>query len=458
MLKTALLASGLLLFVLVSPASAAGAEAATPAKTPVKAPAPADQRKIPRPDDTAYQAWLEKYGAWDRLKKAFAEAEDTPATLLKRAEIAILMGTPQQALELVERAQPFEEADLEVRRLWLAGQASRALGDPGKAVLWFARAAKPLKPAELKVRFAAEPDLDSLWLDVWRSFFWRYAANVTSTREAQDLVLRDCLALAEAVFAKDPFWAKAKQALDNPDRPLVQPSAPPAKGPAPVPMVTAEDRTAILAALAAVCLEDYERAAASLERLGRPSVKAFWLAVVERARTGQAPEELAALGQENTVKAAAFFRDRLFAADPQTQRAEWVLGNPGAASWAKFRTDLLAMPAVEAQAAIDRELASLLITEETSNLLKSLKFAVAVLDNDETLAEATWKALAKPGLPVPLKLMGLVRFGGEPRELLPADPPAAARQLALLAALAGAAGRDSLLPFEAPFWLRVEAK
>lgn len=455
MLKTALFTCGLLLFVLASPAVAAGKDAKKPSK-----PVPvAEQKKVPSVNDPSYQGWLEKYGAWDRLKKAYAESEDTPANVLKRAEIAIQMGTPQQALELLEKTPALEDAGLEVRRLWLAGQASRSRGDPGKAVLWFVQAARLMKPAEVKARFNAEPDLDALWLDVWRSFFWKYAANVTNTREAQELVLKDCLALGETVWGKDAAWAKARQALENPDKPTVRPAPPaPAKGAPPAPMVTAADRTAILSALAALCLEDFERAATALEPVGRPAVKAFWLAVVGRVKSGQPPEDLLPLAQDNAFKAAALFKDRLFAADPLALRAEWALGDPGAASWAKFRASLLDMPEAEAQAAIDRELGSLLITDHTSNLLKSLKFAIAVLAGDQPLAEATWKGLNKPALPLPLKVVGLVGFGQEPRELLPADLPAAARQLVLLSALAGAAGSETVLPFEAPFWLRVEAK
>ncbi|MDO9082353.1 MAG: hypothetical protein Q7U56_03615 [Humidesulfovibrio sp.] len=451
------------LAVLLLASAALAAPPATMRKAPAKVaseekkPAPTK----PAPTDAAFEQWLKKHGAYDRIVLPAPEeaSDDGDANALKRAEGLLMQGAPQQALALIEAQPAFTEPAVEFQRLWLGGQSHRALGDPYKAVIWFSHAGKLLDTKVLKERLGAEPGLESLWVDVWRRQFWAFVGNPSTSREALEANLRTLLAQAETAWGPENFWLKAKEALALATGEM-QPAAAaaPAKSAAKdkdAPLnVTAADRQRIAQALAAASLEDFERAAAALSALPDPALKDFWTALVSFMKSGK-PHDIKALRAAGYTKAAGFWNANLLA-PYAASREEWFLGSTSSASWVKFRNNITQLPNQEARDAVDKEMQSLLLSEDMSRLLRSLQFVLQLENADLDAARETWSGLDKRKLPISLRLAGGMLTQEDLKNLLPQEIGAAAKLSPALHALLAAAGTGLGLTAEAPFWTRAE--
>lgn len=437
--------------------------AAAAAKKPVAKAAP--KAATANQNDAAYEQWLRKYGAYDRIVSATPDSgDDADANALKRAEGLILQGTPQQALQLIENLPAYEDAAQETRRLWLGGQAHRALGDAYKAVIWYSHAAQLMDAKQLKARLAGEPGLDALWVDVWRRQFWAFAGNPTASRETLEATLRTLLSQAEAAWGPENFWVKATEALSqatgnqtvSPETVKAEPTkAAKAAKDKDAPLTVSEaDRAHIAQAAALASLEDYDRAREALAGISEPSLRDFWRAFLDFLATGKAPDAkgLAAAG---FAKAAGFWNANQLA-PYAANREEWFLGSPGSPAWVKFRNSIAQLPRSEAREAVDKELQSLLLSEEMSRLLRSMKLVLLLEDGNQEAAKAVWDGLDKRKLPLGLRLAGGLAFQEELKTLLPQETAAAGKLSPALSALLAAGGNGSPIAGEAPFWTRME--
>ena len=425
-----------------------------------KAPAkPAPQSKPAAPTEAAFEQWLKQHGAYDRIVLPPAEDSGTEgdANALKRAEGLLMQGSPQQALALVETQPTYEDTALESRRLWLGAQSHRALGDPYKAVIWYSQAAKLLDAAGQKRHLTAEPALESLWVDVWRRQFWAFVGNPSSSREALEANLRTLLDQAEAAWGPQNFWAKAKEALALATGETQRAAAPvKAAGKdkdAPL-AVTDADRQHIALALASASLEDYDRAATALSGLPDPALKDFWNAMVSFMKSGKA-QDIKALRAAGYTKATGFWNANILA-PYAANREEWFLGSTSSPSWTKFRNNIIQQPNQEAREAVDKELQSLLLSEDMSRLLRSLRFVLQLENGDLDGARETWSSLDKRKLPISLRLAGGMLTQEDVNNLLPQEIGAAAKLSPVMRALLAAAGTGTALTAEAPFWAKIE--
>ncbi|OGR36106.1 MAG: hypothetical protein A2051_08745 [Desulfovibrionales bacterium GWA2_65_9] len=459
----------MLMVLLLAPDSPAAARksASDKAIKAEKAPVPK-----PAPTEAAFELWLKKYGAYDRIVLPEPEkaGQDADANVLKRAEGLLMQGSPQEALALIEAQPAFEEPAAEAQRLWLGAQAHRALGDPYKAVIWYNHAAKLMDGKARKERLAAEPGLESLWVDVWRRQFWAFVGAPPASSEALQGNLRSLLDQAETAWGPQNFWIKSKEALalatgEAPPAPLAEAkdsakdnATPSAKTPAKdkdAPLsVTSADRQRIAEALAAASLEDFARARTALAGLPDPALKDFWMAMVAFMETGK-PHDTKTLRAAGYAKAAGFWSANLLAPFAAS-RDTWFLGSTSSQSWTKFRNNITQLPNLEARAAVDKELQSLLLSEDMSRLLRSLKFVLLVEGGDLDGARETWEGLDKRKLPLSLRLSGGLLTQEDVRNLLPQEIGAAAKLSPALRSLLAAAGTGTALIAEAPFWTRAE--
>ncbi|WP_250645477.1 tetratricopeptide repeat protein [Salidesulfovibrio onnuriiensis] len=415
----------------------------------------------------SFENWLEKYEAYDRLEKEITSKsqENTPESILRRAKVYLQLGKPFKTLEIVEMTPSFDDNATESMRLWYGGQAQRAIGDLPKAVLWFTQAAAHMQDkGRMRDLFKSEPDLDLVWMDVWRQMYWTYTANYTMSRRAQLEVIDEILDTGLAVWSES-FWKTAQQVyqFESTGNGTLLPPAAKEKvekdeAGNPVPFISDEDRNAMARGLAAASLEDFEKAEQEIESIRKPAVRQFWAALVKFIQSGERPDDLEIYEKDNYLKAKAFWAGHIlapFSAD----RQEWLLGlgDAGAGAWTQFRNKALAMPVNEAQAVIDKELGSLLISERTINLLQSFKFAFTLMNNDMTSAATIWEQVDKRALPVPLQVAGLIAFGGNPSRVMPASPARAFKLSPVLTALCGAAGKNLRSGVEAPFWAEISA-
>lgn len=443
--------SSLLLASLI--ALPAGVSAAATKKTAAKASA--DKPAAKPTTDAAYEQWLKKYGAYDRIVLPADEpGDDTGASTIKRAEAQLLQGAPLQALSLIEAQPPYEDPSLEIQRLWVGGHAFRALGDPYKAVVWFSHAAKLMDAKQIKTKFAAEPGLEALWVDVWRRQFWAFVGNPSASRDAIEQTLRTLLGQAETAWGQENFWVKSKEALA-----LATGDDAPAQGKAEKTSkdgtltVSAADRQRIAQAVAAASLEDYARAKGFLAEISTPALRDFWSGLLTFLSTGKSPEAKA-LNASGYAKAAGFWNANLLAPYAGS-REEWLLGS-NAAAWTKFKTNLTQLSKTEAQEAVDKELQSLLLSDEMSRLLRSLKFILSLEDGNIEAAQEIWNGLDKRKLPITLRVAGGLMFQEDMKTLLPQEIGAAAKLSPALSALLAAGGTGTPLAGEAPFWTKME--
>lgn len=434
----------------------ASSQAATPVKKPGKPVVAAQKPAQPDASDPAYEQWLKKYGAYDRIVQPTDNAtDDFGSSALKRAEGLMLQGAFQQALGLIEAQPPYAEPALETQRLWLGGQAHRSLGDPYKAVIWYSHAAKLMDAKQIKARLSGEAGLDALWVDVWRRQFWAYVGNPSATRDALEVTLRTLLTQAETAWGQENFWIKSKEALALASGELQQNATAPQKpGAKDGPLVVnAADRQLIAQAAAAASLEDYPRAKSFLAEVTEPALRDFWGAFLTFLASGKAPDAKT-LGAAGFAKAAGFWNANLLA-PYAANRSEWFLGN-SAASWTKFKTNITQLPKAEAQEVVDKELQSLLISDDMTRLLRTTKFILFVEEGNLEAAKEFWAELDKRKMPICLRIAGGLLFQEDLKALLPQEIGAAGKLSPALSALLAAGGTGAPLAGEAPFWTRAE--
>lgn len=394
--------------------------------------------------DPDYLQWLERYDAWDKVESSIAASGSAPEFILKRARIYMNEKQPAKAASLLEQTPPFEDKAMESERLWLGGRAFRAAGEPSKAVLWFSQAGRIMSSSQMRDAFTDEPGLETLWMDVWRRMYWGWQANASLSREAQKMVLTATLQQARDVWNSDIFWKDAGA--------LVLPDENAAKEPVPFSSldITQADSIFIARALSACALGDFDKARSILSALGQDVVSRFWIQVVDTMDRGAKSPAMPELAQY--PKANAFPRAGVL--DSITPE-DWLLGNEDAATWTRFRDNLLAMPASEALRAVDAETQSMLISQDMLALLQSVKLAFAVLAGENQQAKNIWKNLDRPALPLSLKLAGVILFNEAPRAVLPKDIREARRLFSVISPLASAAGARFPESPNAPFWLRL---
>lgn len=206
--------------------------------------------------------------------------------------------------------------------------------------------------------------------------------------------------------------------------------------------------------MALVSLEKFEESRAQINMITQQPVRDFWLMVVNFLESGTEPMNLTEFSAGNYLKAYAFWAGNVLA-PYSTSRAQWVLGNPESAPWKKFRNNLLSMPLSQANKAIDNELGSMLISEDTAALLNSFKLALSMSNGDFINSATAWNTIDKRQLPLALKLAAVLLFKEDLKNVLPLDSAESFSIYPILSALSGAAGSDLHRSTESPFWAHV---
>lgn len=399
-----------------------------------------------------YEEWLRQYGAWDQLDKEFARegTDDSPGTLLKRANVYLNLNSPKQALEILEMSSAFEDKTFEAQRLWLGGQAHRALGNLTKAVLWFTQSAEQLDdPKSIKRAFKDEDDLEYIWMDVWKKLYWAYGDKYSISQQVQQDALKRIANVGAQVWDTE-YWKQARELLGVIPAQKNQSAKGSGSNPEPT-LVTEVDKEHIVKSFSLISLEKFEAAQAEIDKLGQQPVRFFWTTLIRAIETGQMPNDLSPLKDGNYLKASAFWQGNIASVVSQGNSA-WVLGNPDSAPWTRFRNNLLEMPVDDAIVAIDKELGSMLISKEYSSLLNSVKLALSLSNGNLSLASATWESVEKEELPLSLLFAGTLSFNEDFNNALPDSIANDDKLRSVFTTLAESTGHTSL-ENEAPFWV-----
>ncbi|MBC18448.1 MAG: hypothetical protein CL942_15520 [Desulfovibrio sp.] len=399
-----------------------------------------------------YEEWLRQYGAWDQLDKEFAREStgDSPETLLKRANVYLNLNSPKQALEILEMSSAFEDNSQEAQRLWLGGQAHRAMGNLTKAVLWFTQSAEQLnEPKSIKRAFKDEDDLEYIWMDVWKKLYWAYGDKYSISQEVQQAALKRIANVGAQVWDTE-YWKQARELMGLTTSEKNQPAKSNDSNPEPI-MLSEVDKELIVKSFSLISLEKFDAAQAEINKIEHQAVRFFWTTLITSIETGQMPNDLSPLEDGNYLKANAFWQGN-FASVVSQGKSAWVLGNPDSAPWTRFRNNLLGMPAGEAIVAIDKELDSMLISKEYSSLLKSVKLALSLSNGNLSLASSTWESVNKNELPLSLLFAGTLSFNKDFNNALPDSITSNDQLRSVFTTLAESTGHASLKS-EAPFWV-----
>ncbi len=399
-----------------------------------------------------FSKWLENYGAYDTLERELAGRDTSPETVLARAEALLSAGDPQTALDLLDKTPPFAVPEREARRLWLMGRALRTQGHLPEAVFRFSQAQAAAGGQMLKTLIQAEPNLDSIWKDVWRQWFWHYLAGPTETASQALGSLLERTAAQGAAFFADDFWKTAPAALAA------------ARGQSgavilPLPAglmdmnVSESDRLRVAKGLAALSLGQSGQATSALGGLSDRTTMTFWSGLLDLIQTGRSLQDPDVFLSRGLVKPAAFFQG-YWQSLALGDKSLWLLVDPKVPSWAGFKASLLSKPPREAVSIISRELESALIAPETGHALRQLALALALLDGDLFKAQGFFGDLEPRDLPLSLKAAAICVFD-TPLSRLPKSATAG-NEAALLATLAGAAGARPLPAVFAPFWVSAD--
>jgi tetratricopeptide (TPR) repeat protein len=413
---------------------------------------PAARAQGPEDDFTS---WLSKYEAYDILERVLAEGDATPENVLERATAFLKLRRPDQAIKVLASTPPFEDQDLEKQRLWTMGRAQRMAGRLDRAVFHFSQAASLYQEDEaLAERFETEPDVRSIFKDVWRIWLWRFMSGRGDTA-AQGLraVMSQSASQALRVWPSDPFWTRSGSLLESMEDGSLK---------TPVPnleswnwiSVADKERVRIAKGFAAAGLSQWTLAAELFDSLPQPAASRFWNGMVDYMRTGRSAGDLGPLETAGVVKAEAFLKG--FLQGYAVLEADgWLLQEPEIPSWKEFQADLLRLKPSEAVEVINKELDSSLISPRTYKALNQLGYIFALLGDDLELAEGFWHDLDKTSLPLTLKFTGLMLWDESPGDFLgPARE--GMTEFRLLDALTHASGLAEPDAVTAPFWLQVE--
>ncbi|MBI9111408.1 tetratricopeptide repeat protein [Maridesulfovibrio ferrireducens] len=395
----------------------------------------------------SYDSWLEKYGAWDVLEENYSGSGDSPELIIKRAQTAYNLGRYSACMNILQGTPAFDDKSLETSRLWLGGQTQRALGDPVKSVIWFSQAARFMKQDFMTDKFKSEPNLKTVWFDVWRSLYWSVLVTSGSAREAQNMILTQSFEQAEKVWpttyfivnTKPVFKSSLQKGFDF--KPALRNST----------IINDKDRELIAMSIAASSLSEWDKSNSILEDISNSTVKTFWNSVNSYLETGKNPAGVDSFQDENIVNAWSFFKSGVL--EPAYESPTlWKMAAPASPAWNAFRNKLMSMSPREALDTIDRETGSLLLSEELVSALQNYKLAFALLTGDMELAKKVWGQLDPNSLPMSLRIAAGIVFKPDFSKILSTADAGKNSNLFIISGLCDAAGVEYFNDINSLFW------
>lgn len=394
-----------------------------------------------------FNLWLEKYGAWDVLEDNYSGSGDSPELIIKRAQTAYNLGRYSACMNILQGTPAFEDKLLETSRLWLGGQAQRALGEPIKSVIWFSQAARFMNQDSMIEKFKAEPNLKTVWFDVWRSLYWSILVTSGSAREAQEMILNQSFDQAKTVWPTTYFIVNTEPVFKKTltkgfdFKPAVRNST----------IINDKDRELIAMSIAASSLGDWDKSGSILENISNSTVKTFWNSVNSYLETGNTPKDVDAFEDQNLVSAWSFFKAGVLepAYDSPTL---WKMAAPVSPAWNTFRSKLMSMSPQEALDTIDRETGSLLLSEDLVSALQNYKLAFAFLTGDMELTKKIWSQLDKNTLPISLRIAAGIAFKPDLSNIVSSSDAGQNYNLFIISGLCDAADVEYFKDINVPFW------
>ncbi|MBU1247511.1 MAG: hypothetical protein KKB70_02335 [Proteobacteria bacterium] len=430
------------------------AEPPAPTKTVHKKKTTPVDDGIPRNiNEVTYQEWLKNYQAWDKLDKVYSSSEHTPENVIKQARAAMNAGNPERVLEIVESTVPFEDSNAtEIDRLWLGGQAYRALGVPERAVLWFVEAADLMSPAERKSKLTSEPDMDLMWKDVFRKLFEIYIYNSSITHEAQAVYLQRILNHASPVWSSDNYWEVATSVFEQ-SLPQ-EPEEPGTTHHGKIQYVSNDDMLAGASVFAISSIKQEIPEKFFIDVSDR-NLAGFWkrlLVLIEKNDKS--------LGDDAEMSGQAVRATRFLAGDfgliSEYLGKNWTY-EPASSAFESFsqNTRLLSIDELYLLF-LEGNPASLMVETVPESELLPLQLGLGIAKNNREMAEYAKENLDITALPHGLKLAVALYFDLQFKDVFKREPDMTNKEDLFWNILLEAAGAPPAFPHLAPFWQVVD--
>ncbi|WP_029895137.1 tetratricopeptide repeat protein [Desulfohalovibrio reitneri] len=391
--------------------------------------------------DKDFAAWLETYKAYDVMARELGQREQTPEVILRRARAQLNSGRAEEAHSLLRGNATFRDEQLEKTRLWLIGQAARKSGRLDNAVFAFSRALGPM-PSEDDLKKLRQENVQDVWKDVWRVWFWRMSVSGDQdVARSQRSLLGVTMAQGRRIWPQSDFWTPAEDALK------ASGSSVPID--ASTEFVSESDRRTLVRCLAAVALGNWQSADSLLTKLSNSHVSRFWEAFITLLHTGQTPGDGLAFRQQGLLKPASFWEGYFSELGPYDP-ADWVVEAPQSSSWSGFMSRIADLEPDTARELVGKELESTLLSEVMAEKLRHVDLALAFQLGNVRLPDLDSYELEK--LPRSLKVAAVIGLGMHPERFFTGTEDERTTGARLTAILAESAGMRVFPKANVPFW------
>ena len=383
-----------------------------------------------------FDAWLEKYHAWDIYEQELSTQPTTEQNVLSRAASLLRLEKPAQVMDLLRK--PFADPAHENQRLILRARAQRLQGLYEECVFsWMAFA----RTVSLKISTSVlsnEPGLDLLFENVWKKWFWEsfFTSNARLYDSRQPLMTK-MLDLGGSVWPKEIFWKQIQPIYVDPSTFFL----PSALSETPV----SRERDLTGKALAYWSLGFWDKGDRLINDLSNREHARFWhhfSALLGRPEPFEHP--VMAPGHHHSTSQAFF---TLFSPDIRST-GTWLLTPPDTPSWSTFAEQIKNMEPDRALSMIQQEQGSMFLSDPVRKSLVVCQVAFKLQHTSVRDLDADWKTLdTDTGNPPPLLLsLAYMILGGH------SAMPSNFQTSALLTYLTRAVGMDTSRGVLAPFW------
>lgn len=399
----------------------------------------------------SFSDWLESFQAYDVLESELSQKNPSPETILHRAKLLLQARNPDKALEILDRFGSFPDKAQEARRIWTKARILRARNKPLPALFAYSKGAGLMTEDERVEAFQSEPDLDFFWKTTLRKWIFEHLYNGRiQVNEGQKQLLLQASAQARAVWDQDDFWATLQAALSGEKTRLDQ------GRPASVLEVDPRSKQMVVQTLAGLAIQDVHFIRNNLEKIVQPEVRQLWTRVLSAVLGRNLdPIQAEVLDLKSGYPKFGSFQE-VFLSQPQRMNSKaWQIGRPEMGSWQAFTERLENSSLEQALGIIENEFNSVLLSKEIKGILEQYLFSYAVITERTDLAQEVWSRLEITGLPLSLKLCGVLSGLGSIAGCFAEEEHWKTEKL-LLSILAGATGQTPATDLQLPFWIRLD--
>ncbi|MFP4128465.1 MAG: tetratricopeptide repeat protein [Desulfonatronovibrio sp.] len=323
----------------------------------------------------SFHEWLRQYGAMDVYAKSIKKRQSGPQAQLDYAEALISLKDPGQALTALNSIEDHQDPMVEGRKFWIKHKALRQMEQFDQAVLAVIESSGFLGMEKTAQLMKEEPDLDTLWSNVWKRWFFN-TLSIDQINDGRRMIMEQSVVLARSAWPDNKLWNTIEIPLTSTESTKNRPSS---------------DHINIARALALWSIANWDLAEASLTEISSPDPQSFFENFAEFLKTSDLETWTP---NSETSKSSGFihaYSDHLqkYALD------DFRLSSPETGSWKPFLAEIKQLEPESALQMIKQELSYALLPAEVRGRLQALAFIYELQKEEPSKALDSWeKALS----------------------------------------------------------------